>query len=123
MNEMNIESALQNAAPVLPPALQAETLRRCRVECEQREGKYRRTQRTLWGAVFAVCALHWLIVGQLDAQSAHWVNDGRAPTPLRVAEDSSAAPGALAAFSWRGDMRERTFLLSSLTSEPNEMAR
>ncbi len=123
MNEIQIENALQNAAPVLPPALQDETLRRCRLECEARERKYRRTQRTLWGAVFAVCALHWLIVGQLDVQSAHWVNDGRASTPLRVAEEDSAAPGALAAFSWRGDMRERTFLLSGLTTEPNEMAR
>ena len=123
MNEIQIENALQNAAPVLPAALEAETLRQCRLSVQARERKYRRTQRTLWGAVFAVCALQWLIVGRLDAQSARWVNDGRVPTPVRMADNDEAAPIALTAFAWRGDWNERKFALSSLMSEPNEMTR
>jgi hypothetical protein len=123
MNEIQIETALQNAAPSLPDALKAQTLRNCRLSVEARERKYRRTQRTLWGAVVAVCALHWLIVGQLDAQSAQWLNDGNAPAPVRVATDESAAPGAVMAFGWRGDMRERKWLLSSLAGESNDIAR
>ena len=123
MNEIQIENALQNAAPVLPEALKAQTLRQCRLTVEQRDRKYRRTQRILCGAIVAVCAFQWLIVGQLDAQSARWVNNGDAPAQTRVASDDETAPVTLAAFAWRGDWRERKFALSSFVSEPNEMAR
>lgn len=119
MNETQIENALQAAAPVLPDALQTQILRQCRVSVAARERKYRRTQRTLWGAVFAVCALHWLIVGQLDAQNARWVNDGRAAGQTRVASQGNVESGELTAFNWR----ERKLAFSSLLLEANEVAR
>lgn len=123
MNEIQIENALHCAAPVLPDALQAQILRQCRLSVEARERKYRRTQRTLCGAIVAVCALQWLIVGQLDAQSAVGKGSDDARPAVRVATDDSATPGALMAFVWSGDWRERKFALSGLMGESNEVAR
>jgi hypothetical protein len=69
MNNSNpIENQLRDSAPTLPPHLRNRVLNRCAAQCQQERAKRRRANwRLAWGFA-AVCVLHWIVGGALEAQ-------------------------------------------------------
>ncbi len=84
-----IEAALRQSAPVLPPALKSRTLANCAARAEGQRKRQQRLNRQMTWAVAGVLALQLLTLGQLDAQNARLLaGNGAAPVfaPLSMAQ-------------------------------------